>query len=522
MGKRRSQLIVIVGLWCMAILVIFGGYELAERLWLKTEDMGLIHTLHILRGIGSSAVTALIIGIYLIKKRSPAAILGGPLSYLPSPKTDTICRQAVWFIHMRWIVILATTFAIVYACWFSDILPRENFLPLLICIIVLFVANVLFSFSFSTTSKPYQLIVAQVVVDLIVLTFLLHFSGGLENPFYLVYIFHVIIVSIILSRRDAILIAALTCLLFMSLVTVELLGLVHHSYIGLFPHGDSREVHASHDFLFVVGRSITFLLVLGFTTYFTILLREQIRQNEASVIQASKLAAIGELVGRIAHEINNPIGVISTKTKLLLENRGLSDKVTSDLEKIDKHSNRIAGLTQGLLIFCRPSLGEKSSLNLNRVIQSTFPLIDTGRKGRRIQMAKVLGPTISPICGNVNEIQQIILNIINNAIDAMPDGGELRIETQNEKDKVVLSIADTGPGIPRQIIGQIFDPFFTTKEEGEGTGLGLSITHGLVRSHGGTIEVESKEGKGTTFVIRFPSFNVKGEIDHEENQDSCS
>lgn len=515
-ARNRSYLIVIACMWAGAIILIFGGYELAERLWVHKEDMDLIHVLHIIRGVMASGVTVLLVVVYLAKVRPVTTIFGGPLSYLPVPDVDAVRRRAIWFVQMRWIAIILATFVLFISYQLNEMLPRKNFPILFICLLVLFITNLFYWYYSSRTSEPYRLIVTQIIGDLILLTLVLHFSGGLENPIYLFYIFHVIIAGIVLSKRDAILITVLTFSLFIGLVSAELFGLVPHYYIGLFPHGEFETFHVSHDLIFVLGRVITFLLVLVFAGYFTILLREQNRREEANIVQAGKLAAIGELAGRIAHEINNPIGIISTKTKLLLERSGLSDKVVSDLSKIDKHSFRIAELTNGLLTFCRPSLGEKSPLNLNEVIESSLPLIELGRSGGKIQIEKDLEPSLPLMMGNVNELQQITLNIVNNAIDAMTGGGMLKIQTRIEKGTLLLSIADTGSAIHKKNIDRIFDPFFTTKEVGKGTGLGLSITHGLVQSHKGVIEVVSKKGMGTKFILKFPIIPAKEGLIHGE------
>ncbi len=492
MIQKRFSFLAVAGIWLTAILVLFGFYQLVERYWLDWADMRVIRILHLVRGISASAVTTFLVGFYLVKRSPAASILGGVLSSPPTGKEETIRRRAVWFIHMRWIALILAASSVVIAYRLTNLLPRENFVPLMFGLLLLFALNIFYALRVLKTPQPYRFLIVQAVADLLILTFLLHVSGGIENPLYLIYLFHVMIAGIILSRRDAVFMTVLAALLFLGLVSL------------------TPGIHAAHDSWFVAVRAIPFLMVIGFTGYFTILLRDQIRHDEAGILQQSKLAAIGELAGRIAHEINNPIGIISARAKLLLEDKDLSTKMISALEKIDTQSQRIAELTKGLLTFSRPSFGQKSPLDLGQIIDDTLNILEPTILGGEIRIEKKLAFSLSLIRGNTNEIQQILLNIINNARDAMPHGGVLGIETREGKDDhVELCVSDTGSGIPKHLIPRIFDPFFTTKEEGKGTGLGLSITHGLVRSHEGMIEVESEEEVGTVVTIRFPRLTPK-------------
>lgn len=497
MIHRRFPFFAVAGIWLAAILVLFGFFQLLEFSWLDWADMRVIRILHLVRGISASAITTLLVGYYLVKRSPAASLLGGIFSTLPADEKETIRRRAVWFIHMRWIAILLVASAVAIACWLTNLLPIENLAPLTVCLLILLVLNIFYALRVSRTPNPYRFLIAQAVLDLLILTFLLHESGGIKNPFYLVYLFHVVIAGIVLSRRDAALMTALASFLFLGLVSLQ-------------GTSDSR------DFLVLAGRALPFLFTLGFIGYFTVLLRDQIRRDEAGIIQAGKLAAIGELAGRIAHEINNPIGIISARAKLLLEDKTLSPKTASTLEKIDQQSQRIAGLVQGLLTFSRPSLGVKSSLDLEQVVDKTLDLVLPEIRGAGIRIEKKLA-VLPGIRGNTNELQQILLNLIKNAVDGMSGGGLLKIETRDRGDGFVeLVVEDTGTGIPRKIMPQIFDPFFTTKKEGKGTGLGLSITHGLVKSHGGAIDIESEEGVGTVVTIRFPRFTPEEVKSHAQ------
>ena len=223
--------------------------------------------------------------------------------------------------------------------------------------------------------------------------------------------------------------------------------------------------------------------------------------------QADKLAALGTLSAGIAHEINNPIGIITSRVEvMLLEAEGgeLPAEMRKDLEVILHHARRVATITQGLLSFARQSSGTRAPVNLNRVVEEIFQLVRKDMTRDRIQVALQLDDHLPDIVADANAIGQVLLNLLTNARAAMPDGGEITIGTSHHEASrsVRLVVGDTGCGIPPEILSKVFDPFFTTRSDG--TGLGLSISHGIVHDHHGTVTVRSEVGKGTTFTLSFP------------------
>ncbi len=235
---------------------------------------------------------------------------------------------------------------------------------------------------------------------------------------------------------------------------------------------------------------------------------------ERSARQAEKLAALGTLSAGLAHEVNNPIGVISSRIELMLREaaeHGLPDRVRGDLQVLHRHAQRVARITRGLLTFARQSAGDWSSLDLNHVVEETLLLLEKQVTKEGITVRRALARDLPPMEGDPNALQQVVLNLLTNARDAMSDGGEIRIQTGLAPGRpgwLRLVIADTGPGIALEHLPRIFDPFYTTKTDG--TGLGLSVTYGIVREHEGTIDVESQPGKGTTFVLTFPALGAGG------------
>ncbi len=237
------------------------------------------------------------------------------------------------------------------------------------------------------------------------------------------------------------------------------------------------------------------------------------KETALMLLQAAKMAAIGELAGNIAHEVNNPIGIILGKAKLLLSDfkDQVPARVARDLEKIDRHAERVAGIVRGLLSFSRPSTQEKESIEIGAVIEDSLSLVDARLRADNIVVKVSLAERLPRIVGNFNDLQQVIINLANNAADAMPGGGELSISARpfanrmNERtvEGVEVKVSDTGKGISSDNIERVFTPFFTTKEA-EGTGLGLAIVQGIIKDHGGKIGVESVVGKRTTFKIFLP------------------
>jgi len=243
-----------------------------------------------------------------------------------------------------------------------------------------------------------------------------------------------------------------------------------------------------------------------------VLLIEDITERvglERAAQQSEKLAALGTLAAGLAHELNNPIGIITSRAELMLleaESKALPEDVGEDLRVIHRHAQRVARIAQGLLSFSRHSSGEQGRVDLNRVVDETLLLVEKMIVKDGVMLRRALAPGLPPIWGDANALQQVVMNLVTNARDAVKDGGEIFVETGATIERpggVRLVVRDTGPGIPPEILPKIFDPFFTTKAEG--TGLGLSISYGIVRDHQGTVDVQSKLGEGTTFVLTFRS-----------------
>jgi PAS domain S-box-containing protein len=221
--------------------------------------------------------------------------------------------------------------------------------------------------------------------------------------------------------------------------------------------------------------------------------------------QAERLTALGQLSAGLAHEVNNPIGVMTTRVELMLmdaEANKLPPDVVDDLKVLHRHAQRVATITNSLLSFARQGPQDRALVDLNEVVTAVLVLVGRQYERQGVRMHHEGVASLPAVLGQSNALQQVILNLVTNAAQAMPDGGDVIINTTLHGGRVRVVVADNGPGIAAEHLSHIFEPFFTTKPSG--TGLGLSMTYGILKDHHATVDVESKPGQGTRFVLTFP------------------
>lgn len=231
------------------------------------------------------------------------------------------------------------------------------------------------------------------------------------------------------------------------------------------------------------------------------------KELQRQLLHSEKMAAIGMLAGGVAHEINNPLGGILAFAQLAMRDLATDHPSQVDLKEIEGAALRCKRIVQDLLDFSRQNREEEMTrVDLNEVFQKMIPLVQVQARTCRIEITYDLATGLPPILGNVHKIQQVFLNLVTNAFQAMGKKGRLSLKTYASADgkKVHVIVADSGPGISREDVNKIFDPYFTTKSQGEGTGLGLSISYGIMQEHLGSIEVKSEEGRGAKFILTFP------------------
>ncbi|MFW5904839.1 MAG: sensor histidine kinase, partial [bacterium] len=234
---------------------------------------------------------------------------------------------------------------------------------------------------------------------------------------------------------------------------------------------------------------------------------EALVQMRDRVAQSQRLASIGMLAAGVAHEVNNPLGGILALTGLTLEELPEDDPNRSNLEEVVRQTERCRDIVKRLLEFSRQTEVSTEELDLNEVLDSTVNLVRRQSIFMNIEVRKDLDPELPRVLADRSQLQQVFMNILMNAAQAMEEEGTLTVESRTlpEGHGVELEFTDTGHGIPREHLDKIFDPFFTSGKEGHGTGLGLSIAYGIISRHQGTITVESEVGEGTTFTIRLPT-----------------
>lgn len=580
-------------------------------------------------------------GCVWLLNRTPPLLPAAP-GVTGDPPRDSEERQlrqyAGWFVHMRWVATLLSVVLIACSALF-EFLPRETLFPLLLTVVALAASNLLFPGLAAGQLGVRTALTLQLYADLGFLILLLHLSGGIENPLYLLPVFNTLLAGIVLSRRQCFYLAWAGGVVCAAAVWGEWARLLPHYTLRVVPHGEHGEFHVAYDALYVGARTMLQLVMMLLTAHFVsrlaqhgraherglaasaeearagrelleqaldntgtglrvvdrqlrpLVANEQWRQwfppespaderllawtasdggpprltmadsavrrtelpvplsesggkartflvttaplhdregrtdsvvelaqditaekeAQARMLAACKLAAVGEIAGKLAHEINNPIAIVSAKARILLSDRRaeMSEKVGRELARIVDLADRIAGIARGLLAYGRPSAAPRSPIDLREPVRRALSLVEeqAGRLG--IRVADHLGDKPLTVHASGSEIEQVFLNLFLNALDVMPQGGVLGLSSAPAAiagaAAAVVIVADSGPGVPEELRERIFEPFFTTKEEGHGSGLGLSVCQGIVRSHGGEIDVERGSGRGARFVVRLPA-----------------
>lgn len=233
---------------------------------------------------------------------------------------------------------------------------------------------------------------------------------------------------------------------------------------------------------------------------------ETLQKTQQHLLHSEKMASVGQLAAGVAHELNNPLGGILIYTSLLLEKTKKESRDAADMQRIIAETERCRKIVRGLLDFSRQTRIDAAIVNLNKILASTLALVSQQALFHNIQLEQSYDSQLPNVFADVGQMQQVFLNIILNAIDAMQGRGVLTVKTEQagETDRVRVRIADTGCGMSKEVMAKIFEPFFTTKPRGTGTGLGLAIAYGIVQKHNGDILVQSQQGAGSCFTIELP------------------
>ncbi len=275
-------------------------------------------------------------------------------------------------------------------------------------------------------------------------------------------------------------------------------GEIQQSELEVTLNGETRHYRQSKIPMRLEGDDISHVITIGEDV-------TEWRGIQGQIMQAEKLAAIGQLAAGIMHEINNPLATISACVAAM---EGVPSAGAAEyLEIIDKEVDRCSRIVGGILDFSRPKAKSKGPVVLNRLVERALLLLKHHQRFKRLGVVRELDPASPQALGDAEQLLQVLLALMMNALDAMEEGGQLTLRTGSALGRpreVVVEVVDTGVGIPRSEQTKIFEPFYTTKSPGRGTGLGLSICYGIVEDHGGRIEVESTPGEGSVFRVYLP------------------
>ncbi len=438
-------------------------------------------------------------------ERTDPALLGD------AQRSADLLLQVAWFNRLRLGAALGVLGMTALGALLSVV---DNPLPLYGLGILIGVVDAVYIWRFSALGeKPARQVrrhvEMQIGLDLLILTALLHFSGGITNPLVMFYVFHAFLAALLLSVGAAVIVAAAS----LGLVTILGIGerqgwLAHHPFgLGLMELQEANPLTLA--FLL-----LAFALSLGFSVYFVATALGRLRRREDELVhlhrqlgQSEKLASVGTLAAGVSHEINNPVGVIQNKVQILryrIADRDASELLLAELDTIEKHAQRIGSVTEGLLTFSRETPFAPTPLDLNGLVREGVDLVRVPFKRAGVELEMTLTSTNPTVLGSTNHLLQVLVNILLNSVDASAPETTVTITTELVGHMGEVRISDRGTGIDPAHLDKIFDPFFTTKEVDRGTGLGLAITHGIVERHGGRILVESVLGEGSTFGVQLP------------------
>lgn len=651
--KARPYLLAIA-----AVLIVTGMYEVVERVWLQNLAVDDLLFVRRTRSL-VIAVVAAVLTAWLILRRSPPLLSAGDaagLTAVRAPETEAqrIAHFAEWFVRMRWLAVIVAVVLVLFAVRVVGLLPQNVWWPLMVTIAVLAALNAFYATQLYSVRRTAYLLPVQAYLDLVVLTVLLHYSGGVENPLAILMLLHVIIAGIILPRRRCYVVATAASVLFAALVMGEWAHVIDHYTLRVFPHHleGGETFHAAHEASYALSGVTVQTAILFLTAYFTTTVTDRLRRHERrltvyadrlhsqsqllekalettdtglsvcdrdlnpvlcnkrweswfgrahdnrtvaaadvgsapgrmtlddgavrttevvlgerergtktqrvvelttaplmdtdgnvthvvhlaheiteqkriheGMVHAAKLAAVGEIAGKVAHEVNNPIAIISAKTRLLLADRPerLPPGTAEELAKITDLADRVARIAQGLLSYCRPATGPAAPLDLGVPLRKALAIIEAPAAAAGVRVVEQVADMLPPAYANAGEMEQVFLNLFLNSLDAMPRGGTLSVTANLDNDgrdgrtpRLLVEVRDTGSGIPEDIRDHVFEPFVSTKENERGTGLGLSICLGLVRSNGGSIDLQSEIGRGTVIRLHLPVHNAQDQREADD------
>ncbi len=433
----------------------------------------------------------------------------------PVPYNSRLVRRAYWLIKLRWIAIAGVYLVIFLADNILDVSVQS--LPLYCIAAALVLENIISLLLLkhllkTQTAKGFtsvrRVIHFQISVDLLILTILLHYSGGIENPFVIYFIFHMAVASILLSVRESYLQATFAVCLLSLLGLLEYKGVVpHHCLEGFVAQG----AHSSG--FYILGT----IMILASTFYLVIYMisdiSSQLRKQEEAYRQANtelkqKDRIKDEYVSRVTHDIKGHLAAIQSCLDVVVDKLvgPLNEQQADFINRAHRRTQKVTHFVKTLLKLTQMRLSNKIEMgifSMNNTINNAVAAVRIKANRKSITLNCNIKPAVGEILGNQLAIEEMITNLLLNAIKYTPANGAVEISASIQDDYVYMEVVDTGIGIPQKELPKVFDEFYRAtnakKVEEDGTGLGLSIVKQIVERHGGQIGVESEENKGTRF-----------------------
>jgi signal transduction histidine kinase len=434
----------------------------------------------------------------------------------PFLNTNILMSRVSWSITLRWLAVSGYFLATLIAKFGFDLpLPyTEIWLILgvltLINVIYLLIGKIFKEFSFLAEIVFLQF---HIIIDLIFLTALIHYSGGVENPIYFFYVFHVILSGIIFPGRTPIVVATLVVILFSSLLYLEYSGILYHYCIF------STDLHSNELLIYItlmvftITVYVTMYICISFMYIYREVKRQIDRQNQ-QLIEADKQRS--QFFRFTSHELKSPVVAVQSSIDGVLKNFSdqLDNRAKDLLERASNRSAQMLEIIRELLELSKNRsriLKDREMININQLIQETIDQHKVLTEEKTLHLELELSKEDLMIYGHSDSFKDLFQNLFNNAIRYSKDEGIIKVVTKDLGDNIQIKIKDTGIGIAKESIPKIFDEFFRSenakKEVKIGTGLGLSIVKQIVENYGGNITVQSELGEGTQFNIIFPKQN---------------
>lgn len=404
------------------------------------------------------------------------------------------------FILIRTLFITAILIAaIVVQFSTSTFLPLNNFY---ILIGASYLLSLFYFLLYQSWHRYDRQAYIQIFFDLIWITAVVYISGGMEGSFYFIYVFEIIAASMVISRKASYLTAALSCIFFGGLIS-----LIYYRLIPAYGTGAAADISWGQVMInILISWSVFFLVAFLINSLTGSLHRTKLALDRAErELKIKKnLALMGDVSAHLAHEIRNPLAAISGSVQVLRKEMDLSEENGKLMDIVISESQRVSASLEQFLNLATPAVKTFSELNLSNLINETLILLKAG--GELKNSIRISGNYMeSPLkyLGSNSQFKQVFWNILRNAIQAMPDGGGLSVNfSEVGKDKIELSFADTGKGIPFSSKEKIFEPFVSGSTEGRG--LGMSVVHRIIDDYNGSIRVSSQPDKGTEIIISLP------------------